>query len=646
MNLSNNDPVSLSIENIGGIDEETVSLFDGVNILTGENATNRTSTLQAIMAALGSNQASLKGDASEGSVQLNIGDSTYTRHLRRDGDQIRYGGDPYLADPAVADLFAFVLESNPARQAVRRGDDLREIIMRPIDTDQIESDIVQCQNDRDAIDTQLEQITELKTEVSTLKSQREHKQSKLDETKVALEQIESKIEQHDADLNDEQTLKEEREKTYAQLRDAQSTLNSLKYDIETKRETLDRLETNREEVLKTLKDIPDPLEDDTELQHRIADLREQKESLTRRLADLNSIIEFNAEMLDERPTQIFQQRNDHKQNQAPLTAQLGKETTTCWTCGSDVSASAIRDTVSELKRVRQDIADNQSEVTAALDELTTRQNELTEKRHEREALNERLDTIDHEIEITQERIAELETKIDAKQTAVTELKDEVESLETTNYDTVIELHQEATEKEVQIEQFEQEISEITATIADHKETIAAQPELKAERETLTERLTTLRNRVDDIEQEAVAKFNEQMETVLELLGYNNLDRIWIERKEAEARDGREKTSQLTFDLHVVRTTADGAAYEDSLMHLSESEREVTGLVFALAGYLVHDVGDTMPFMLLDSLEAIDRNRIARLIQHFQSETTYLVVALLTEDAADLPDEHQYIESTS
>jgi hypothetical protein len=43
-----------------------------------------------------------------------------------------------------------------------------------------------------------------------------------------------------------------------------------------------------------------------------------------------------------------------------------------------------------------------------------------------------------------------------------------------------------------------------------------------------------------------------------------------------------------FDLHVIRSTGEGTTYEDSISHLSESEREVTGLVFALAGYLVHD----------------------------------------------------------
>lgn len=67
-------------------------------------------------------------------------------------------------------------------------------------------------------------------------------------------------------------------------------------------------------------------------------------------------------------------------------------------------------------------------------------------------------------------------------------------------------------------------------------------------------------------------------------------------------------------------------------HLSESEREVTGLTFALAGYLVHDVHETVPFMLLDSLEAIDSNRLADLVTHFSEYVQFLVVALLPEDA--------------
>lgn len=92
-----------------------------------------------------------------------------------------------------------------------------------------------------------------------------------------------------------------------------------------------------------------------------------------------------------------------------------------------------------------------------------------------------------------------------------------------------------------------------------------------------------------------------MDTVLDLLEYANLARIWIDRTESEEREGRRTVTKHTFNLHVIRRTDTDEAYEDTVNHLSESEREVTGLVFALAGYLVHDVHEQVPFMLLDSL---------------------------------------------
>jgi len=68
-------------------------------------------------------------------------------------------------------------------------------------------------------------------------------------------------------------------------------------------------------------------------------------------------------------------------------------------------------------------------------------------------------------------------------------------------------------------------------------------------------------------------------------------------------------------------------------------------VFALAGYLVHDVHEELPFMLLNSLEAIDSARIAALIEYFKDYVDYLVVALLPEDAQALDeDKHRKITS--
>ncbi|KYH24673.1 Smc-like protein Sph1 [Halalkalicoccus paucihalophilus] len=127
-----------------------------------------------------------------------------------------------------------------------------------------------------------------------------------------------------------------------------------------------------------------------------------------------------------------------------------------------------------------------------------------------------------------------------------------------------------------------------------------------------------------------------METVVDLLDYGNLARIWLEYRNPDTR------GDATFELHVTRQTDDGTTYEDSVTHLSESEREVTGLVLALAGYLVHDVHEEMPLILLDSLEAIDSERIAQLVEYLEEYASYIVVALLPEDADALDDEYQRI----
>ena len=75
-------------------------------------------------------------------------------------------------------------------------------------------------------------------------------------------------------------------------------------------------------------------------------------------------------------------------------------------------------------------------------------------------------------------------------------------------------------------------------------------------------------------------------------------------------------TKTVFELHVIRSTDSGTIYEDTIDHLSESEREVTRLVFALAGYLAHDLYESMPVVLLDSLETIDSDRIAALVDYF------------------------------
>ena len=631
--------VRVNVRNIGGIDEASVTLPEGVSILTGRNATNRTSFLQALMAGLGSRQSSLKGDAQKGEVTLEFDDETYTRTLEREGNSTKFSGDSYLDDPELADLFAFLLENNEARRAVARGDDLREIIMRPIDTDSIDAEIRECKRERDDLESEIEKLDSLERDLPDLEADRREKVKELEAAEEELESVREELDELDAGVEEGRTRKQELEAAFQRVRDARSDLEDLEFDLETERSTLSELKAEREELQETVQEGEEPDENPDRLMGRIDELRRRKRSLDDDVNELGSVIGFNEDMVDGSGLDI----DEGTPGDDPTEALTAGDQTVCWTCGSDVETDQIEATLDRLRELRSDKLDERNEIRAEIQELTDKQSSIREAEREIERAEERLDSVETEIESTESRIADLEARIESKQTKIEELEEEAESIDVDGYDEALELHREANGIELRIERLEDEINEIDDEIDEREAAIERRNDLKSEREKLADRLTELRTRVDRIEENAVEGFNEHMQTVLDILEYENLDRIWIERREKKVREGRRKVTRTQFDLHIVRSSPDGTAYEDTIDHLSESEREVTGLVFALAGYLVHDVYETVPFILLDSLEAIDSDRIARVVDYFRTHADYLVAALLPEDAAALPEEYAYVE---
>ena len=630
----------VKVRNIGGIDEAEVTLPPGVSILTGRNATNRTSFLQALMAGLGSNRSSLKGDADEGSVTLEIGDETYTRILTRRGGSIAFSGDPYLDDPELADLFAFLLENNEARRAVARGDDLREIIMRPIDTEQIDAEIESSRRKREDLEAEIDRLEELERDLPELEAKRREKQAELDSARDELESLRDQLDELDTGVEESRSRKQELEKAFQRVRDARSELDDLKFDLETERSTLAELEAERDDLEATLAEADEPDENLDRLAGRVDELRRRKRALDDTVSELGSVISFNEEMLEGEGLDV----DDGVGGDDPTEALTADGETVCWTCGSDVDTGQIESTLERLRELRSAKLDERNDVRSEINDLTDRQSEIRSKQQELERAERRLSEVETESETTANRISDLEEQIEAKEAEIADLEAEAEEIDVEDHDEALELHREANGVELRVERLEDELDEIEDEIAEREAASEELESLQKEREELTDRLTELRTRVDRIEEDAVEMFNDHMATVLDILEYANLDRIWIDRRETEVREGRRKVTRTRFDLHIIRSSADGTAYEDTVDHLSESEREVTGLVFALAGYLVHDVHEVVPFVILDSLEAIDADRIARVIDHFRDHADYLSAALLPEDAAALPESYTYIEN--
>jgi DNA repair exonuclease SbcCD ATPase subunit len=639
MSQPENQPaIRVFARNIGGIEGATVNLAHGVNVLVGRNATNRTSFLQAVMAALGSNKVSLKRDAEEGYAELQLEEQTYSRDLRRQNSDVVRDGTPYLDNPEVADLFAFLLEKNEARRAVELDEDLRDIIMRPVDVEAIQSEISTLVEERREIDQQLDELQELESRIRTLQARESALTDEIEDKQQEFSTRQTEIENLDSSIQEAKQENQQME----QLREKQSELEDVRFRLSSERESLEALEDELAELQEMQEELPDSPETAVgEIDAEIERARKEKEELDATINEIQSIIQFNESMLDEK-TDIISFSTDYGEPDGSVTDRLVQESeeTVCWTCGSTVEEQAIESTIDHLRDLRERHLGTRNELSGEISDMESERNRIQELSDRHQQIRSRIDSTEAEIGDRRENIESLERERD-------ELTEQIEALETavdesSEYGQLIELHKEANRLEVELENLESDRDDIRTEISNIRSKIDERDQLQERRTTLSNDISELRNRVERMEESAVSNFNDHMEDLLAELEYENLERIWIERVQREVKEGRRKRIKSMFDLHIVRTTSDGTTYEDTVDHLSESEREIVGLVFALAGYLTHDVTEVLPFMILDSLEAIDSDRIADLIDYLENIVPNVVVALLPEDASALSSEYHYV----
>ena len=639
------DSAHFSVENVGGIDRTDVEVPPGVTVLTGKNATNRTSFLRAIMCAMGSERVSLKGDADEGGVTLTLDGETFERRLSRAGDATTFDGDPYLDDPDVADLFAFLLETNDARQAAAREESLRDVIMRPVDVDAIRTEIRRLESEKGDINDELARIESRKRDLPDLERTRTTLEAEIDGKRDDLATLEDEIDDSSRNVEEGREEQAELESRLQELRETRSELESTRRKIERQEESVSSLKDERAELEADLADLPEASADGhRDLSADIDRLRTERQELNTEINELRSLIQYNEDRLDAEDYELLQGEGTEPdpRGEAVTDGLIGAdaETVVCWTCGSSVERGQIESTIDRLRSLRSEKVEELNTVKTRLENRKEEKREVERERKRRETVETKLDEIESELDRRTDRIDALNSTRESLTGDVEELESQVDSLESADFDEILSLHKQANQLEFEIDSLESDLEDVTGEIEAIEAEVERAEELRATRSELVEQLTDQRTKIDQIEAEAVDSFNDHMESILDLLGYGNIERIWIERLEAPVGDD----GQTRFELHIVRTTDNGTAYEDTIDHLSESEREVTGLIFALAGYLVHDLHEAVPFMVLDSLEAIDSNRIAALVEYFSDYADFLVVALLPEDAQALDDEFTRVRS--
>jgi len=642
---SESQGAQIEIENVGGIDRAEVDFAPGVTILTGRNATNRTSLLQAIMSVLGSDTATLKGDSDQGSVELEIDGETFSRKLSRQNSHVELSGNPYLDDANVADLFAFLLEANECRRAVRRGDDLREIIMRPVDTEEIEREIREAERNKERIDERLSKLDDLADEMPKLEEEKQEIQENIQERKDELKIKKKEIAELDKEVAESKKENEELEAKMSEVQEVRADINSIGHDIDSEMDSIEALETEYDEkqaAFENLKSVPADKTDS--LDQQMQRMRGQVDELNQTINELQSIIQFNDDFVNQDQQGIIGELEPSTTDDGSVTDDLlaSDRHIICWTCGTEVEKEQIESNIEKLRSLRQEKVQRRQSINQEIRELQNEVDELEQQQQRYNELDRELTHIEKELVERKDRVESLQTRKAELEEKKSELESDIEALQKEDHSEILQKQERKNYLQFELDELKTKLEATKEEIQDIQTKLGEREELKDQRQEVIEKLGELRNRVENIQIESIETFNDQMETILDLLDYENLERIWIERTEKTVREGRRKVDRGYFNLHIVRSTESGSIYEDTVDHLSESEREVTGIIFALAGYLVHNVYETVPFMLIDSIEAIDAQRISRLVTYLEGYSDYLVIALLEEDAASLDGDYDQI----
>jgi predicted nucleic acid-binding Zn-ribbon protein len=632
------DDVRIEADNVGGIDETAVVLESGVNVLTGRNATNRTSLLQALMAALGSDDVTLKGSAESGLARLTIGDETYERHLQRQNGNLVLEGDPYLDDSTIADLFAFLLEDNPIRRAIERGEGLRTHLLEPIDVDAIEDRIERLETECDEIDAELEEVKAARARLDELRPRRSELDGEIETLEADLDAVREDL----ADLDvDEIVGTSGIGDAVDELEDRQSELENVRFQLETERESLGSLRSQRRRLENRLDDQPTAVDSERrELETELDRLRRRKRRLDTAANTLGSIVEEHRSLLDESGTILRElldgvdvEGADGRDRSGPVDGDSH-----CLLCGRAIDRSTLETELDRLEAAAQEARFQRGTLDEEIDAIQDRLAEIEDVQAERTAIEDDLDRVKDEIAIREERVADLERDREDLEAEIETIEGRIADTEAEGADALVSRYERSNELEFELGRLRENRASVVEEIEELESRVADESSLRDRRETIEDDLTEARTRVDRLEREAVEAFDEHVNALFDRLEYENIERVWIERIDND--DAGQGASD--FRINVARRDAAGEVYEDRLEHLSESEREVIGLVFALAGYLVHDVHERVPFMLLDSLEAIDAERIATLVEYFEDFVPYVVVALLEDDARPLDEGYRYV----
>lgn len=626
------DPASLAVENVGAIQSALLQFRPGVTIVRAADVAKRTTVMRALAAVLGGDDASVESGDSVGTVELSVGSNTYRRTFDAREDSTTSERQPQKAERAVVSRFAFVLKSNEMMEAARQGDGLQDLLFGPLPIDEFDS---RHEAEDDGIKRQREKIDErgrLDDELAHLSEKRDARSAELEETRA---ERAAKREALRSAFSQELDGPDMLESKLKRLSEVQSRVEELAFDIETERESIDSLEEEKRSLEDEV-DLIDVSEHQIDLfASQLMYLRERRRELDSMFNQLENIIQFDEELIADEHDWAFEGL-DEDLIPEPLAGGLtDDETLICWTCGNTTHRSDIARMVEALTELSQGLYDLRNSTLAEIDRLKAKRGRLQEKLRRREELEARIDRVETELARRKETIDELQAE-----RAAVESSDGVDGLDPADRETILARYEEMAALDEAVTRLEAELRSLDEQITAVRDLVAGRSNNQSEDETYESKRTSQRDRLAAQRERVFASFDARLSEILDVVDDDVIESVSIEQTEADVNPDRRDGLQFRIE----RRGRSGNLERVTLDELSEQEREFVGLAFSLAGYLVYNIYERVPFVLVDSPVAVDTDSVDALAELLSAYADYVVLSVNPDEVAALPGEYHAITS--
>lgn len=565
---------TLTIENIAGIRKATATLDEGVNAVRASNWQGKSSFLAAVKAGLGVGKPLMEG-ASKGNVTIDTDSTRASVTLRRTDSGVVRNGSPLLNDDydrVRVELFSALDEMNPIRQAVRNGDDLKELLTRPLDIADIDETIAATKSRRNSIEAELKRANEAADRIPSVRERINDLESKRNSLEQTREEISSDGPTVDR-RNDLSSLRAERKRVENRIDRLTSTIERIDEKIKTNRSELEEIE------------VKDPGHIESEL----SDVRSEYESVKRESDLVRELYTANKRFYEADTRIDIVQHN------------IVGESVECWVCGEEIQRDTIEDHLAELKE----------EVETLQQEVRTHEDEIDELESERDAIRSKQTRKQNRKEVIADlkrRREERQESLESARSDLAEITSDLDELEEVVEDKTADL----TEVESELKYTGAELSDLREELSSLEDEAERRDQLQEQKEDLTAEIENLRTRKGRIRRQTRDSFR------------NHITEL-IDRFETGF-----ETARLTDSFEIV-VARDGR--EASLTALSQGERELLGIIAGIAGYEAFEMAADIPVLLLDNLGVLTDRNVEILIDHLRNRAEYLVFTSYPEHTA-------------